>query len=229
MVSRSPLPNPEPAQRGRRPLHLVQQLGVSEDAALAALVEVDEGRVPAAPACDVVVEGVVGEVGLGADEPAERREGPLEDAIPCLNHGSSPRGARPERLRIAKAVFNPSADDRIHGAHGGNHTVGPVLSASVAPITRDVPARRRPETTGAVAIRDFKTHNPNLSDADRSALVEQLRGADRRLARRPSRRPRAPSGRPADPRHNRSADPSCAAGVRAGPSNQPGSGCRICF
>ena len=55
---------PSAAQRRRDALHLVEQLRVGVDRALAALVEVDERRVPAAAVRDVMIERVVGEVGF---------------------------------------------------------------------------------------------------------------------------------------------------------------------
>ena len=105
-----------------------QELRVGVDRPLAAFVEVDEGRVAAAAVRDVVVEGVAGEVGLGADEPAERRRRPLEDAVPGPEPRQLARGALPEPLRVAAPVLDPAIDDRrdqgarAHGREYGRRT-----------------------------------------------------------------------------------------------------------
>src|SRR5208282_2232192 len=70
------------AQRRRHPLHFVKQLGISEDAPLAALIQIDERRVSAPTAFYVIVEGVVSQVGLRADEPFEGRRSPIQHSVP---------------------------------------------------------------------------------------------------------------------------------------------------
>ena len=77
---------------------------------LAALVEVDQRRVRAAAVGDVVVERVVGEVGLRADEPAECREGPLERAVPLPEPRQASGRARPEAFGIAKPIIEKFAE-----------------------------------------------------------------------------------------------------------------------
>ena len=98
------LANAEATQRRGHPLHAVEQLGVGEDRAVAAFVEVDERRVTAAAVADVMIQRVVGEVGLRADKPAERRRVPLEDAIPAPEPGqlARPRAPRSPRGRAAR-------------------------------------------------------------------------------------------------------------------------------
>ena len=109
---------PSAAQRRRDALDLVQQLRVGEEAALAALVEVDQRRVAAPSARDVTIERVVREVRLAADEPAERRAGPLEHAVPRPEPRQLARGAFPERVRIGARVFNPLLHDWCHDGQG---------------------------------------------------------------------------------------------------------------
>ncbi len=81
----------------------MQQLGVGEDRAVAALVEVDERRVTAASGGDVTIERVMGEVRLRADEPAERRRLPFEDTVPGPEPWQLFRRACPEAFGVARA------------------------------------------------------------------------------------------------------------------------------
>ena len=110
----------EPAQRGGDPLHLVEELAVREDAALAALVRVDERGVPCPAAPHVAVERVPGEVRPPAHEPAELREAPLEHVLPALEPGQVLGGAGPEAFRVLASRGDPAADDRVHEVHGSS-------------------------------------------------------------------------------------------------------------
>ena len=94
-----------------------QERGVAEGPAFAALVHVDERGMAAAAVRDVSIEGVVREVRLGADEPAKRGEGPLEDAVPRTKPGQFTRGARPERFRVPEPALDPFLHDGRHDTH----------------------------------------------------------------------------------------------------------------
>ena len=106
----------EPAQRRRRARHAFEQFGKCKRLFLAALVEVDQRRVRTAAVGDVVIERVIGEVCVRADEPAERREGPFERAVPLPEprQRRRPRGTRTPRDRearhreIAERLASPS-------------------------------------------------------------------------------------------------------------------------
>ena len=89
------------------PLHLGQELGVGIGDLVTALVEVDEGVAVAASICDMMVERVVRDVGLGTDEPAERRRVSLVDAVPSPEPRELLRRARPKSLWIRQAVLYP--------------------------------------------------------------------------------------------------------------------------
>ena len=111
------LPHPEAAQGGRDPAHLVQELGVREDGPVATLVEVDQCVTVAVPLGHVMVQCVVGDVGLGAHEPAERRRIVLVDAVPSAEPRHRPSGPFPERFGISMAVLDPFRDCRRGDVH----------------------------------------------------------------------------------------------------------------
>ena len=99
---RSPLPIAEPAQRRGHALHLVEQLRVGLHDAVAALVEVNERGAAAVAVEHVTIDGVVAEIGLAADEPAERRRIPLEHSIPLAEPWQIVGRPRPQPVRIAR-------------------------------------------------------------------------------------------------------------------------------
>src|SRR5258708_32367654 len=75
------------AQRSRLAFLFVKLLRVGESLPLAAFIEIDQGGMPTPAALDVLVERIVGQVGLPADKPAEGGWRPLKDSIP----GTQPR------------------------------------------------------------------------------------------------------------------------------------------
>jgi hypothetical protein len=91
-------------------------LRVTEDPALTTLVDIDECGMIASPAVNVLIERVVGEIRLRADEPAKCWIGPLEDAIPGSKPRQLARCLGPEGLRIAEAAVEPLLNN------GGHHT-----------------------------------------------------------------------------------------------------------
>src|SRR5207248_5423250 len=105
------------AQGGGDPLDLAAELGVGEDLAAAALVDVDQGGAAALAGLDVAVEAVVGEVGEAAGEPAEGGELPLEDAVPGAEPGQLSGGAGPERFGVLGGLPAPPPDDRVDQLH----------------------------------------------------------------------------------------------------------------
>ena len=111
------LADAEPAQCRSDTLDAIQQLRVGEHRAVPAFVDVDERSMPAPPARDVTIEGVVGKVGPGADEPAERGICPLEHAVPGSKPGQFPGGALPECFGIVETFTNPAVDEGSDEAH----------------------------------------------------------------------------------------------------------------
>ena len=99
MVMRSPFWDAHAAQGGGDALDFVLELGVGEDLALAALVGVDKGCVSAPAAIDMVVDAVVGEVGLGAAEPLECGGLPNRRLRPTCGTRGGRRRRAPRRLR----------------------------------------------------------------------------------------------------------------------------------
>ncbi len=99
--------DPHAAQRLRHFLHLVQQMGVGVHATLATFVDVNQRRVPSPTALHMMVERVVGEVGLGPDVPLERRRVPLQYLSHLRNHGSWSAARAPETFRILLSFRNP--------------------------------------------------------------------------------------------------------------------------
>src|SRR5207302_399527 len=74
--------NPKSAKRGRDLLYFVQQMRVSVDTALSALVEVDQRSVSSPAALHMMIKRVVRQVGLRAYEPLEARPSPVQNAVP---------------------------------------------------------------------------------------------------------------------------------------------------
>ena len=122
------LPHPEGAQGRRRPGHVELELRVGADHPLAALVQVDEGGASALAGRHVVVDGVVGEIGLRADEPAERRRVGGVHLVPGAEPRQPPRRAFPEALGVPVSLVNPALNDRGDDLHG---VVSPVGSSWV--------------------------------------------------------------------------------------------------
>ena len=105
------------AERGCYALDFVLELSVGEDLAVAALVGIDEGCVAAPAAVDVVVDAVVGEVGLGAAEPAKFGRLPVEDFVPLAEPGEVFGGAFPEGYGVVSGFAAPPACDRVDCLH----------------------------------------------------------------------------------------------------------------
>ncbi len=101
-------------QRCRNRLDLVQQVRVGVEPALAAFVEVDQGRVPAPAALHVIIKRVVGQVGLCADEPLEGRRSPFQHPVPLAKPGQLLRRASPKAFRILFAFVDPLLHHRTH-------------------------------------------------------------------------------------------------------------------
>ncbi len=72
----------EPLQRVGEPLHLVEQIGVGQDASIARLTLPIERHLVATPGLDVAVEAVVADVELAAEEPLGIRQLPFADGAP---------------------------------------------------------------------------------------------------------------------------------------------------
>ena len=111
-VRRSPLLDAHAAQRRRHPLDFVEQMRVGVDAAFAALVEVDQGGVSAPAALYVVVERVVGQVGLCADKPLEGGRSPFQHPVPLAEPGQLVCCASPKAFRILLAFLDPLLNHR---------------------------------------------------------------------------------------------------------------------
>ena len=105
------------AQGGGDALDFVLELGVGEDLALAALVGVDKGCVSAPAAIDMVVDAVVGEVGLGAAEPLECGGLPIEDFVPLAEPGEGVGCALPEGYGVVGGLASPVACDGVDCLH----------------------------------------------------------------------------------------------------------------
>ena len=106
------------AQSGAGPLHLVKQPGVGVDAPLAALVFEDEGRLAAPSAFHVIVEAVVAEVGLGADEPPKGGRRPLKHAVPLPEPRELLGRASPEPFRVLGRLTDEPTNGWIDHFHG---------------------------------------------------------------------------------------------------------------
>ena len=98
----------------------MRELGVREDAPLAALVRVDERCVPAPPALDVVVDALPGEIRLRPAEPAEGGWVGLEHGIPAAEPRKLGRRPRPEALRVRLGVREHPPDERADQIHTRN-------------------------------------------------------------------------------------------------------------
>ena len=105
------------AQCRRHPLHFVKQLGISEDALLAAFIEIDQSRVPAPAALHVIVEGIVGEIRLRADEPLEGRRSPVQHSVPLAKPRQLVRRASPKSFGVLLPFIDPLLHYRIDQAH----------------------------------------------------------------------------------------------------------------
>ena len=92
--------------------------GVGEDLPLAAFVGIDEGCVSAPAAIDMVVDTVVGEVGLCAAEPLEDGRLPVEDFIPLAEPWQAFGGALPEGNGVFGGFALPAACDGVDCLHG---------------------------------------------------------------------------------------------------------------
>src|SRR5208337_3011831 len=95
----------------------VKQLGITEDAPLTAFIEIDQRGVPAPPALNVIVEGIVGQVRLCPDEPLEGRRSPIQHPVPLAKPRQLVRRASPKRFRVTLSFIDPLLHDRIDQAH----------------------------------------------------------------------------------------------------------------
>ena len=80
----------------RDALDFARQLSVGEELRFAPLVHINQRRMATPPALHMVVEAIVGQIGLSADKPAKGREVPLEDAIPGAEPVQRGGGTGPE-------------------------------------------------------------------------------------------------------------------------------------
>src|SRR5260221_14017323 len=103
----------------------MQHLRIGESLSLAALVDVDQGGMPTPAALDVIVERIVGEIGLSADVPAEGGGRPFEDAIPCTEPGQLLCCLSPKCCWILPGISNPTL-------HHGTHKIHVIAFLSVA-------------------------------------------------------------------------------------------------
>lgn len=110
----------EPAQARCDALDRVRELGVGEDAPLAALVRVDERGAPAPPALHVVVDALPGEIRFSPAEPAEGRWVGLEHGVPAPEPRELGRRPRPEALRVRLGVREHAPDERADQIHTRN-------------------------------------------------------------------------------------------------------------
>ena len=79
---------------------LLGQAGVGIDLLRAVLAQPDEGGLVAPLGGQVAIQGVVGDVGLAAHEPAEVRVFPLENVVPAAEPVQFLGGLGPEPLRV---------------------------------------------------------------------------------------------------------------------------------
>ncbi len=107
----------EAAQRRRRPADLVTQLGVGEDAALAALVEIHDRGAPALAALDMDVDALPGEVRLRSGEPAEARRLGDEGLVPAPQPRQLIGGSGPELGEVGIRVGGVAPHDGVENLH----------------------------------------------------------------------------------------------------------------
>src|SRR5271157_3597717 len=82
-------------------------MSVGIDAALATFVDVNQRRVSSPAAFYVIIERVVGQVGLRADVPLERRRIPLQHLVPLTEPRQLVRRTSPKTVRILLTFFDP--------------------------------------------------------------------------------------------------------------------------
>ena len=100
-------------ERGGDSLDLVGQLRVGEQAAFTAFVDVDKSCTVAPAVRDVVVEAVVGEIGLGPEKPTETGKVPFEDAVPLAKPGQLISRLSPELFGVRLCALNQATDGWI--------------------------------------------------------------------------------------------------------------------
>src|SRR5208337_1032730 len=89
------------------PLDFVEQMRVGINAALATFVDVNQRRVSAPPAFNVMIERVVGQVSLCAYIPLEGRSIPFQHLVPLAEPRQLVRRPSPKTFGILLSFFDP--------------------------------------------------------------------------------------------------------------------------
>src|SRR4029453_2914108 len=182
-----PFADAKSAECRRQPFHFVEQLDVGRDGAFAALVEVDQGGVPATSTIDVTIQRVISEIGLRADKPAERRSAPLEDSRRASEPRRSVCGALPKAFGIQQPILNPARDDRGYQVHkewslaatrwalatGGWSLATSGRSFGIRPTTND-----QQLTTSIVRLRTIDVASLTRGRVEPNRRREGLTGSD---------------------------------------------------
>ena len=94
---------------------------------LAALVDIDQRRMATPSSLHVIIETIVGQIGLPADKPAKGWKLPFKDAIPGAEPVQRGGGAGPEVVGVLLCLPAPAVDhgvDQMACTHGSPLLIG---------------------------------------------------------------------------------------------------------
>jgi hypothetical protein len=131
-----------PPQGGGHPFDLPEELPVGVSAALAQLVDADQGGVARPAVGHVVVEAVPAQVRLGAAEPLERGRRPVEDAVPLLEPRQALGFLRPEPVRVDPGLLLHAAHHRVHDVHGSPFDLHAARRLRTLELTNQIPVAK---------------------------------------------------------------------------------------
>src|SRR5687768_5439053 len=86
---------------------------ICEQPILYPLVIIDQGCMATPPPLDMVIEAIIGQVGVATDEPAKGRKLPFEDAIPGTEPMQRSGSARPKGIGLLLRLPAPAVDDGV--------------------------------------------------------------------------------------------------------------------